>query len=91
MRNFQNCEPANSFIVSFTKQTDRQTDRQTDIRPTLDGRLSALPSFNSRNGRISPESRQPKTCLKKIEEVIALTSREDITLTLDNRLSANFR
>ena len=32
-----------------------------------------------------------KLCLKKIEEVIALTSKEGIALTLDSRLSADFR
>ena len=35
------------------------------VRPTLDGRLSALPSFDPRDGRRSTESRQLKTLLKK--------------------------
>ena len=35
------------------------------VRPTLDGRLSALPSFDPRDGRRSTESRQLKTLLEK--------------------------
>ena len=55
----------------------------------LDSRLSALPSSDSRDGRRSTESRQFKTLLEK--DVIALTLKEGIALTLDSRLSADFR
>ena len=34
-------------------------------RPTLDDRLSALPLFDSKDGRRSPESRQLETLLEK--------------------------
>ena len=59
---------------------------------TLDGRLSALP----RSIRETAEDRQKvgslKLCLKKIEEVIALTSKEDIKLAVDfRRLSSKAR
>ena len=35
------------------------------FRPNLDCRLSALPSFDSKDGRRSPESRQFKSLLEK--------------------------
>ena len=65
-------------------------DRRS-LRPTLDDRfLSCL-----RSTRGTAEDRQKvgslKLCLKKIEEFIALTLKEGIALTLDSRLSANFR
>ena len=37
----------------------------TTIRPILDGRLSGLPSFDSRDGRRSTESRQFESLLEK--------------------------
>ena len=47
-----------------------------------------------RSIRETAEDRQKvgslKICLKKIEEVIALTLKEGIALTLDSRLSADF-
>ena len=53
------------------------------------------PTFFLASTRETAEDRQKvdslELFLRKIEEVIALTPKDDIVLTLDSRLSANFR
>ena len=56
------------------------------FRPNLDGGLS---NWETAENQLKVGSLN--LSLKKIEEVIALKSKEGIALTLDSRLSADFR
>ena len=96
LKNVTNASTKDSMIQCYTRCPEKKVSSYMSLicspclRPTLDGRLSALPPFDLRDGRRSTESRQFRSLLKNVEEVITLTSKVGIALTLNSRLSADF-